>query len=291
VDLVLDGEGGDELFGCAPYLVADRLLDGRPLAALRTARRLPGMGSKPHARWLARAIGVYGARGALPYGVHERLRQARGRRGASAGWLGEETQRIHVGSEDPWAWKRVPGPRWWAHLAYTLTVTGDAMGAPDQLRRTARLAGLERRHPLRDQELIDLVLTLPPELAFHPRLDRPIARRALAGALPPELLEGDRKPIFNSLLADALDGPDAGALRDLLADPDPELARRVRMDAVAAMQGRASGSRTRGTALDLWRIASLEMWLEHRAEPSATRRFTERAGHEAVEFAERFCAN
>jgi hypothetical protein len=129
---------------------------------------------------------------------------------------------------------------------------------------------VERRHPLRDEELIETMLGLPPELGFHPTLDRPLARRALAGALPPEQLARDRKPIFNSLLEHALRGPDAPALAQLLAEPHPELARRVRKEAIADL--RAGRSASLGSALDLWRIATLEQWLEHNADPAASNR-------------------
>jgi asparagine synthase (glutamine-hydrolysing) len=263
VDVVLDGEGGDELFGCAPYLVADRLRAGRPLAALRAARRVPGMGESPPARWQLRALRSYGLRAALPYGLHERLRRAR-RRGASGPpWLEEDAERTHRRSHDPWAWKRLAGPRWWAQLAHALTVTGDAMGAPDQLRREGRLCGVELRHPLRDPELIDLVLGLPPELAFDPHIDRPLARRALAGALPESTLASDRKPFFNSLLETALRGRDAALLRETLAQPHPELAHQLRQTATATMLDGPPGAESRAWALDLWRIATLEMWLAH----------------------------
>jgi asparagine synthase (glutamine-hydrolysing) len=255
-DVLLDGEGGDELFGCAYYLIADRLRAARPFAAARVARRLPGMGERPRPSWVRRALVEYGLRGALPYRLHERLRESRAHGRA--------------GPPDPWGWKRARAPRWWAHLAHALTVTGDALGAPDQLRRTGLLAGVERRHPLRDEELIETMLGLPPELGFHPTLDRPLARRALAGALPPEQLARDRKPIFNSLLEHALRGPDAPALAQLLAEPHPELARRVRKEAIADL--RAGRSTSLGSALDLWRIATLEQWLEHNADPAASNR-------------------
>jgi asparagine synthase (glutamine-hydrolysing) len=262
VDVMLDGEGGDELFGCARYLVADRLRAGRPAEALRLARRLPGMGARPRARWLRRALVSYGLRGALPYGMHERLRAARGS-DRPPPWLAP--QAADERHDDPWAWKQLAGPRWWAQLADQLTVAGDALGAPDQLRREAALAGIELRHPLRDPELVDLVLSLPPELGFDAHLDRPLVRRALAGELPAETLREDAKPAFNSLLTAALSGPDLPTLRALLAEPHPELARRVHKEAVAALLGGSASSRAWG--LDLWRLATLEMWLEHQADP------------------------
>jgi asparagine synthase (glutamine-hydrolysing) len=147
------------------------------------------------------------------------------------------------------------------------------------------MAGVEPRHPLRDLELIDLVLRLPPELAFDPKLDRPLMRRALVGALPDERLQEERKPAFNSLLARALAGRDAPAVRRFLDDPDPELARGVRLEAVATMLDTPSGSWPATWPLDLWRIVSVEMWLEHRSDrdlPRPSRRVGRKGGSRHV---------
>jgi asparagine synthase (glutamine-hydrolysing) len=268
VDVLLDGEGGDELFGCAPYLVADRLRTRRPLDGLRVARRLPGMGDRPPLRRQVRALRSYGARAALPYGIHELLRTVRSRGAVGPQWLTDDTERLHRRDHDPWAWKRIGAPRWWAQLAYALTSTGDALGAPDQFRRVGRLCGVELRHPLRDPELVDLMLGMPPELSFDAHVDRPLVRAMLVGDLPESTLSDDRKPVFNSLLETALAGPDAETLHEMLRDPHPELARRVRRAAVATMADQPSEGPV-SRALDLWRIASLEMWLEQLANPAA----------------------
>jgi hypothetical protein len=183
------------------------------------------MGADPDPRWVRRAVAVYGLRGALPAAVHERLRTAR--RGDAGAGLG------------PWEWKRLPGPRWWAQLADTLTY--DALGAADQQRRDAALAGVELRHPLRDPDLVELALRLPPALGFDPDVDRPLVRTALAGRLPAHLLETDHKPAFNSLLDAALAGDDAALVRELLGD-----------------RGEAIGS-----SLDRFRAASLALWARH----------------------------
>ena len=42
VDASLDGEGGDEMFGLSPYLLADYLRHGRVRGALRLLNRIPG---------------------------------------------------------------------------------------------------------------------------------------------------------------------------------------------------------------------------------------------------------
>ena len=270
IDVVLDGEGGDELFGCARYLIADRLRRRGPLPALRLARRLPGMGDEPRPRWLLRAITAYGIRPALPAPVHRRMRALRRRGVAGPDWLREDEERRHREADDPWMWKALSGPRWWADLAHTLTSGSDAMGSADQLRREARLTGVELRHPLRDPELVELALGLPPELAFDPHLDRPLVRRALARDLPPETLRDDRKPAFNSLLDAALGGPDSAAVESLLSDPHPELARMVRDDALKVLnRPPADGRARRRWATEVWRLASLEMWLRHGEDPGS----------------------
>ena len=259
VDVLLDGEGGDEVFGCAPFLIADHLARGRPGEAVRMARRLPGMGRRPQPRWIWRALVTYGLRAALPLSVHHRMRVARGRSFGPA-WLTERAM------DDRWEWKRGEGPLWWRELAHSLTV--DSLGAADHLRRTARMHGLEFAHPLRDRELIELMLRLPPALGFDPDRDRPLLRRALEGSLPREHLAAAEKPVFNSLLEDALRGPDAEALRMIMADPHPELARRVRLPlARQLLAEHASGARSRAWALDLWRLATIGLWLDHRDRP------------------------
>jgi asparagine synthetase B (glutamine-hydrolysing) len=265
--VLLDGEGGDELFGCARYLVADRLRRGRTFAAANVARRLPGMGERPRPRWVKRGLVVYGVRGALPLGVHGRLRALRAGRRLPA-WLSADGVTLQQQADDGWGWKRTRGPRWWAQLATQLT--GEALGAAEQFRRESLLAGVELRHPLRDGELIDLMLRVPPELSFDPDLDRPLLRRAFAEELPPEVVGYTEKVAFNTLLEMAFRGPDRGALTRLLSNLRPELAPLVRPEAVAALFARTSDARPPlSWALDVWRLASLELWLRDLAGEDA----------------------
>ena len=287
VGVLLDGQGGDELFGCAPYLLADRLRSGRLPAALSLARSLPGAGRQPSMRVVARLLREYALKGALPRDVHDLAVRARGAERYAPGWLRAESARLHVERSDRWGWKRLPGPRWWAHLAHTLTVERERMGVYDFLRREFALAGLEGAHPfLDDVELVELVLGLPPELAFDPDLDRPLLRRAMTGLVPDRVLRRRDKSYFNELFVDGVGRSDRPALERLLAMPDaeinayvqPEVVRETLLDAPRRRRGPA-------WAWALWRLATAECWLRVQSDPAFPERALETWGFEEPRYA------
>jgi asparagine synthetase B (glutamine-hydrolysing) len=263
VDVMLDGEGGDELFGTAVYLMADRLRQGRPDRALALARRIPGLGARPKARWLIRALTKYAIRGALPHDPHRLLIRLRGR--PLPTWMSERAVRTHRERDDAWRWKQRSGPRWWAQLSYVLTEGADALRGTDQFRREGLLTGLELGHPLRDPALIKLVLSLPPELAFDCHVDRPLARRALRGKLPKSILRGYYKPAFDSILTSTLSAVDRPGVEALLSSAHPALTEHVKPDEVHRLL-REDPQRP-GWAGEVWRLASLALWLEHQFRP------------------------
>ena len=119
VSVTLGGDGGDELFGTRAYLIADQLRTGHPARAARLAARLPGAGDHPSRRALARVLCTFGV--AAP---RTRVRVAAERLwpGSRAPrWLTPSAARLFADSDDPHAWKRMDGPRWWAHPAHALT--------------------------------------------------------------------------------------------------------------------------------------------------------------------------
>jgi asparagine synthase (glutamine-hydrolysing) len=259
VTVMLDGEGGDEMFGCAPMLIADRLRRIRLRQAVALARRIPGMGDEPPVRWVRRALVAYGVRGALPPRLHDALRRARSRRDAGD-WLRPELRRAHDECYDRWAFKRRRGPRWRESLVDLVVNVSDALGAHDHFRREAELSGLELRHPFRDPQLLDTALAIEPSLHFDPYHDRPVARRAMAGLLPDPVRLSERKPHFNAVLADAL-AIDAAPVRELLGDPRAEVRAYVRP---AVLDDRLAAYPTRLAPRDLltvWRAVGLECWL------------------------------
>jgi hypothetical protein len=236
--------------------------------ALRLARRIPGMGADPRAIWIVRAL-RHGLRGALPHGPHRVLRHARGR-GVGGDWLREETRALHDETHDRWTFKREEGPRWAAALLDVVGARAEALGAHDHFRREAELAGLELRHPLRDPELLETVLTIDPALSFDPDLDRPLARRAMAGALPDAVRLATRKPDFNPVLRQAL-AIDRDPVRALLG-PDARVRAYVREDVLDARLGDPPDRLRDRDLLTLWRVAALESWLRLDGEREALER-------------------
>lgn len=267
VSVVLDGEGGDELLGCSPYLLADRLRTD-PRSAVALARRVPGMGQAPRPRWVLRALTKYGVRGLLPVGAHRRARAARRWQHTRVPWLRADLE-ARVEATDPWGWKAAPGPRWRAGLVHAVVDGSEALGAQEHLRREAALCGVVARHPFRDPLLLDVVLTIDPALMFDPRHDRPLAREAMRGLLPDAVRLSEHKPDFNALLVTAFIGQDAPLVRQLLG-PGSSIGAYVRPDALRARLD-AAGTATApgGVFLDLWRAVTLECWLRLQSDAPA----------------------
>ena len=256
-DLLLDGQGGDELFGASPYLIADALRRGR----IRTARALAA--ADDDGGWAMRR---YGWKGLLPHAVHALAQVVPGRRRAPTWLLPAEARRLGR-KRDAWGWKRLDGPRWWANLADTLTSQRSRIGAYDLLRRRGDAAGIPTAHPfLDDLELVELALRLPPEVHFGAPLDRPLLREALADLLPPAVAARSEKSYFDSILTSSLER-DAEPIRRLLG-PGAELGGYVRLDALrGALLERTRPLHGRELQL-LWRLVAMECWLRSLVEPS-----------------------
>lgn len=267
---VLDGQGGDELFGLSPYLLADRLRRGRLRAAWRLTARFPDVAAAP-APWKSRAImRAYGVGGALPWRAHRALLRLRGHRREDLGWLAPHARALIDDTQARLSWKRdFAGPRWWAFLAHLLTEgrTLDAM--PEMQHRRALLVGLEARSPLLDLELVELMLRIPPELSFEGPLDRPRLRAAMAGRLPDAVRLRTHKSSYAAFMHRSLLRFDLPIFRSLLCDPRAEILRWVRADAIHRLLERPPdvgepGWHTWGP--QAWSMASAECWLRHQAD-------------------------
>jgi asparagine synthase (glutamine-hydrolysing) len=271
VRVLLDGEGGDELFGCEPLLLADRVRSGDVRAALRLAGALPGTTG----RLDARRARVLARRWVLPGLLSPRLtvplRRAGPRGGAGApGWL-REGARATVSAAlatDRCGWWSAGRPRWRAHLSWVLNDQLAAIGVHDHLRRITVPTGVADAHPLLDVRLIELALGLPPELAFDARLDRPVLRGAMAGLLPDEVRLRASKVYFDRLLVDALVRPDRNAINRMLGRGSLELGKLADTDRVRALWRAGPAGHPQGPSTwsaEVWRLFTAEAWLRREA--------------------------
>jgi asparagine synthetase B (glutamine-hydrolysing) len=267
VEVVLDGQGGDELFDQRPfYLFADLVARGRLRTAWDLTLRYPGTQHGIGRRQRARILRHFLRRGLMPLPLHRRLDRRRALRGAGDGLLRSADAVAAAETIDAWAWLARDAPRWWAYRHDSLVRVPQLLDAPGSLRRTAALAGLADRHPLMlDQELVEYALTVPPESSFDPRFDRPLARASQSGRLPDAVRLRPDKSGFSGVLTTSLQGE-----RDVLSSLlDPRTAR-VREftapGALATLSGRIADPRADHAAA-IWQLATAECWLRQLENP------------------------
>jgi asparagine synthase (glutamine-hydrolysing) len=272
VEVMLGGDGGDELFAARSYLLADRLRGGHPMQALGLLRRLPGAAQRPPPRAMARVAGRLALLGALPYPLHDALRRGLAARGHPP-WLRAQTLSAVLASEDPLAWKREHGPRWWTAAVHGLTHGVEQLGVFEAARHTATLAGLQARHPLFDLDLVELVLRTPAISSFDPRMDRPMLRASMAGLVPDAVRLRVRKARFDSLVTDSLIACDGAAIDAILSDRRAELGAFV--DLTHARSALLHAKPAFSSTQYLWRLITAECWLKAQHDPGAGVRWKE----------------
>ncbi|MGN6586627.1 MAG: asparagine synthetase B family protein [Solirubrobacterales bacterium] len=262
VGTMLDGDGGDELFGPRLYALADALRRGRPRRALELAKRLPGAGPHVGRREMAAVFCRIALGGAAPP-LPASLRPPLGPTGAPD-WLDRRSLRLLRRSDDPGAWKRLDGPRWWAASAHGIAYAIEAAGVFEHQLRRATTAGLEARHPILDLDLVELCLRQPPEATLDPRFNRPLLRSAMAGLLPDSVRLRPHKARFESLILACLSGPDAAPIEQLLLAPEAEIGayvdRRRMADALFGADA-VSKEEPFKWMWQVWRLLGAELWL------------------------------
>jgi asparagine synthase (glutamine-hydrolysing) len=273
VTQTIGGDGGDELFGPRVYVLADRLRGGHPRQALDLAMALPGAGDRPARRQVLTVLANWALAGAIPHRLHDfLLRGSAGRRALS--WMRPGVIRDLVESDDPLAWKRLDGPRWWAHTAHGLTRGVEESGIFEHQRRRAALAGLEARHPLFDLDLVEIALRQTPEATLDRHRNRPVLRASMAGLLPDSVRLRPAKAWFDSLIVDCLEGVDGAAVRQLLTDPRAELRAYLEPEGVRRVLFPADPHQPPDRFQwmhQVWRLVTAECWLRAQADPRGWR--------------------
>ncbi len=260
VDMMLDGEGGDELFGIAPYLIADMLRGGRPLAAWSLTGSVPGIGRNPDARVRALVLRRFGLVPLLPQLVRKHRRRRRAGR-LEGSLLAREDALALADLNDAPMGRVLDGPMWWRMLAEELVYGRERLDIAGHGRRHAIDEHIESGHPfLYDVELLHVVLTTPPRLQFDPERDRVLLRNALADRIPESVRTRRAKADFTPLLLAGLEAESA-AILERLAMPDAPIRAYVEGGPLDRLIERRTLGWPLGQAGLVWRVGMVDTWL------------------------------
>jgi asparagine synthase (glutamine-hydrolysing) len=247
--VMLDGQGGDEVFGgyraSFGYRLADLLRAGRAVEASRELRAF----TRVHGgRWAAVAL-------ATPH-VPEHLRlSARGRlRGAST-LVAPELRNLHPAP----AGNGVVFPD---RLRRQLHVLLTRRGLPELLRyedRNSMAHAVEARVPLLDHRLVELAFSLDGSDLIRRGETKSVLRRALADLLPPTVAERRDKIGFATPEGRFMRGALGAFAFEVFASQS--FRERGFVDAAAATSRLERHRRGElGAGMELWRALNLELW-------------------------------
>jgi asparagine synthase (glutamine-hydrolysing) len=268
VTVLLDGQGGDEVFGLSPYLLADRVRAGRIVSSWRLARQYPFALRNAPLKWSWAIWRLFGLKEALPNRVYDMRRGSRGRHVPA--YLTPAAARLFRETESQVDWRRNrAGPLWWAFKAYLLTKAREKAYLPEYLRHRAAMAGIEARPPLLDLDLTKLALSYPPELDFDVRHDRPNIRGALRGRAPDAVRLDRRKSNLGSFYHAGWIGRDLPLVRRLLSGRDVEVRRYVRSGAIEELLASpppVGGPRFMAFGKRVWGLLVAECFLQYQKD-------------------------
>ncbi|MDT0577031.1 asparagine synthase-related protein [Croceicoccus sp. F390] len=265
---VLSGHGGDEIVSYGVGRLNELARQGRWLALWREARGAALLHHRP--RWQS----------ALPYLAHVgRLRKPVQRIGARllpvADGAGAQQPDLA-----PALAERVGGGRSWPPAPHRRSDHDDrmlqewALDAPLQAKAlevfavTSRAVGVHTAMPFYDRDLVELTLSLPSHHKLRDGQTRAIVRQAMAGRLPPSVLQRADKFDFALAFKQGL-LKDQDRLRELTGPANrklDEFANRKRLDAIWAGVERHGANIGIMDAFMLWRAAVLALWLEMSAD-------------------------
>jgi asparagine synthase (glutamine-hydrolysing) len=255
VKVVLDGQGGDEVFAgynnYAPQHLYG-LLGSQPMRFPFEIAALGRLQGWPQAGAAARSALAMRLRAPLVSSVREK---------PDAALLTPELQQMADMSHDEWRlWPRV-FDGWLTNVLYwELTRTR----LPALLRYEDRLSmafSIESRVPFLDHRLVELAFALPDDVKRHAGWSKYGLRKALDGLLPSSVVWRRDKKGFPTPLGAWLRDGRGDAVLDLLRDPSRRSRQLFPQPAVDGfVRDHVDGAADR--SWQLWRALSTELWLD-----------------------------
>lgn len=272
VDVLLDGEGGDELFGFAPYLIADRLRRGRLLGAWALTAQIPGIDIHPDPRLRVRlrVLRHYGVRPLVPATIRRRRQDRARARTASKTLIGAPDQASLAALREATEQRR-DGPLWWQTHTNELIDMREQLDMAGHFSREAHDAGIAIRHPLlHDLRLIEAALRIPPAMQFDATRNRPLMRDALRGLIPEQVRTRRAKSHFTGLVLAGMQAGEA-ELIEPLRTADAPLRAYIGRSALERWLALTPEDRPLLGAGVLWRLAIVNRWLLAQADGHAAK--------------------
>jgi asparagine synthase (glutamine-hydrolysing) len=255
VKVVLDGQGGDEVFAGYTNYASQHLyglLGSQPMRFPFELAALGRLHGWPHARSAARSAVAMRLRRPVTPSVDDKV---------DAALLAPDLRAMADVSHDEWRlWPRV-FDGWLNNILYwELTRTR----LPALLRYEDRLSmafSLESRVPFLDHRLVELAFALPDDVKRRGGWSKYGLRRALDGFLPSSVVWRRDKKGFPTPVGNWLRDGRAAAAVDLLRDPhrkSRDLFPQAAVDAFVREHVNGSADRS----WQLWRALSTELWLD-----------------------------
>jgi asparagine synthase (glutamine-hydrolysing) len=277
VRVLLDGQGGNEVFSLPYYLPADRLRHGRVISSIRLARAFPlalypAPWKQTYAIWK-----LFAFKAAFPGSIHAAIRRSRGFEHYTQKHLTPEAAKLFFDGHAPWAWRKSDGPLWWAFKVDLMTQGWEKTRLTEYLRQRAAARGMEALSPLMDLRLVELALTIPPEMEFDARHDRPLVREALHRRVPDQVRlwreKSNLAPFYHHCAIE-----DLPAYRRILLAADAEVRAFVKPEVVEKLLADPPRVGDRAWAMWLprvWSLFQVETFLRHQSDPTYVDRLQE----------------
>jgi asparagine synthase (glutamine-hydrolysing) len=254
VVVLLDGQGGDELFGGYAGIAGWALRSAGPRAALSALAADRGL-----AEDLALAYAV----DRVPRALARRHRMRR-----ASPYVTRALARAEAAVERlPPDCRRTDSP-----LRGELLVQAFCTSLPNLCRygdRNSMAHSVEMRMPLLDRRVAEFALSLPPSMVFAGGVTKRVLREALRGLVPDAVLDRREKVGYETPERAWFEDPAARArIAQIVLDPSVRASGRY--DTAALERDLATGSWSDARAL--WRVMNVELWLRSFAPAAAVAR-------------------